>query len=364
MVKKSTQVELTLQANSLTLQHSLQDDVPTRRHSIASTWLRGVMDALAGSGLDVDAVCREVGIDHAAVASGAAGCSTEQLSLLWEVAARRSRNPAIGLVAGRAANPASFDVVGYAMMSSATLLDGLDRLRRYLRLVADDHALHIRRVGTSVRLTFVIGGGTRPVPPARYDSIFLTLQNFCQWMTGRPLKFQRLELSHDAPKDLRPYQRVFGCPICFGVRENSVIFAADDLAAPLPTANPILIDMLDALAGKKLREMDQTSVRQRVIERIRRTLPDGEPGRAAIAGALNISERTLQRQLSEEGTSYQQLLDQTRRELAEQYLAQAHVSLGEVAYLMGFAEPSIFTRACKRWFQAAPGQVRARLLER
>ncbi len=156
---------------------------------VSATWMRGVMEALAASGLDIDAVCQSAGIDRAAISAGTARCPTEKLSALWDEAARRSRNPAIGLVGSQGNSPAGFDVVGYAMMSSATLLDGLERLRRYLRLVADDHALHIRRVGTSIRLTIEIAGGGRPVPPARYDSIFLTLLNFARWMTGRPLSF-------------------------------------------------------------------------------------------------------------------------------------------------------------------------------
>ncbi len=335
-----------------------------QRRGVSATWMRGVMEALAASGLDVDAVCQSAGIDRAALVAGTERCPTEKLSALWDEAARRSRNPAIGLAGSQGNNPAGFDVVGYAMMSSATLLDGLERLRRYLRLVADDHALHIRRVGTSIRLTVEIAGGGRPVPPARYDSIFLTLLNFARWMTGRPLTFERLELSHAAPKNQRPYQAAFGCPVLFGVRENSMIFSAADLTAPLPTANPLLIEMLDNLAGEKLRQLDDAGVRQQVVALIRRQLPDGEPGRNTVAQALHISERTLQRQLREEGTSFAQLLEVTRRELAEQYLAQAHLSLGEVTYLLGFAEPSIFTRACKRWFQAAPGQVRQRLLAR
>jgi AraC-like DNA-binding protein len=92
-----------------------------------------------------------------------------------------------------------------------------------------------------------------------------------------------------------------------------------------------------------------------------RLLPQGEPKREAVAQALLLSERTLQRRLQEEGTSYQQLLDDTRRELAEQYLAQPNLPLLEIAYLLGFADPSNFFRAFRRWFDATPGEYRARL---
>jgi AraC-like DNA-binding protein len=330
--------------------------------TVSATWVRGVFASLEKSGVDVTAVCRDAGVDQAAILAGDTPCPSDKMSALWESATKRSRNPAIGLAAGHTTNPASFDVVGYAMMSSATLLDGLERLQRYLRLVADDHAVHLRRVGTSLRVTIEIGGAGRVVPAARYDSVILTLLTFCRWMTGRALTFQRLELRREMPSNLRPYKAIFDCPMVFGVRDNSVIFHHDDLSAPLPTANPLMIEMLDRMAGEKLRRLDQDTLATRVAEHIRRLLPDGEPSRAAVAQMLTLGERTLQRQLSDAGTSYQQILDETRRSLAKQYLAQADVSLSEAAYLLGFAEQSIFTRACKRWFAAAPGQVRARLI--
>jgi AraC-like DNA-binding protein len=89
-------------------------------------------------------------------------------------------------------------------------------------------------------------------------------------------------------------------------------------------------------------------------------VPQGEPRREVVAQTLHLSQRTLQRRLQEEGTSYQQLLDDTRRELAEQYLGQVDLTLLEVAYLLGFADPSNFFRAFRRWFGETPGEYRSR----
>ena len=72
-----------------------------------------------------------------------------------------------------------------------------------------------------------------------------------------------------------------------------------------------------------------------------------------------MSERTLMRRLQDEGSSYNQLLDATRRELAQRYLRQKNLSLGQITYLLGFADQSNFFRACKRWFDASPSQYRA-----
>jgi len=92
-----------------------------------------------------------------------------------------------------------------------------------------------------------------------------------------------------------------------------------------------------------------------------RRLPDGEPRRDEIADELCMSERTLQRRLEEEGTSFIQLMDDTRRELAGQYLGRLQLSLAQAAYLLGFADQSSFFRACRRWFDLSPGQYRSQL---
>src|SRR5262249_7981625 len=103
----------------------------------------------------------------------------------------------------------------------------------------------------------------------------------------------------------------------------------------------------------------QTSYRAREV--IIRRLPDGEPRRDEIAAELCMSERTLQRRLEDEETSFGQLLDDTRRGLAEQYLRRLHLSLAPAAYLLGFTDQSSFFRACKRWFDVSPGQYRSQL---
>ena len=93
-----------------------------------------------------------------------------------------------------------------------------------------------------------------------------------------------------------------------------------------------------------------------------RHLQDGEPRRPKIAAVLGMSERTLQRRLTAEGTSFQLLLDDTRRELARHYLGQRTVSLADIAYLLGFSDQSSFFRAARRWFGSSPRDYRARLL--
>ncbi|MGE8383563.1 MAG: helix-turn-helix transcriptional regulator, partial [Pseudomonas putida] len=142
---------------------------------------------------------------------------------------------------------------------------------------------------------------------------------------------------------------------------DALVFERADMEAPLPTANEAMAVLHDRFAGEYLARFSESRVTHRVRQVLCRILPQGEPKRETLAQALHLSQRTLQRRLQEEGTSFQTLLDDTRRELAEQYLAQPGMTLLETAYLLGFADPSNFYRAFRRWFDATPSEYRARL---
>lgn len=331
----------------------------TRR--VSSTWVHGVLDALAQSGLDSHALCTEVGLDMPTLLSKNLGCPTEKVSQLWALAEARSGNPAIGLCAPHTARPASFEVVGYVMMSSVNLAEGLTRLVRYLRILGDTHSAVLSYEGANCRLTLEIFGGRLPIPRQRYESTLLTFLTFCRWITGPALRPLQVTLTQAAPAHVQPYTEAFMCPLRFEARSNSVLFSSADLALLLPTSNPVLAAMMAQCASDQLKQLGNADVSHRVRDLIVRKLPDGEPGRADIARHLSVSERTLQRQLQREGASFQELLDTTRQELAEAYLRQDHVSLAEASYMLGFAEQSNFTRASKRWFNLSPGQYRAKL---
>ena len=328
-------------------------------HTTSAAWFRGVAEALSAAGLDARALCAEAGIELGALANASAGYSTEKMSLLWQLAATHSGNPAIALVTPHIARPANFEVVGYAMMSSPNLYAALERLVRYLRIVSDAATGTLSRRGEECRLDLEIFGGKRPVPRQRFEFDLLTLLTFCRWIVGRELCPLAVELAHPAPADLQPYSHAFQCPLRFNAPTNSLLFACVDLHLPLPTSNPQLAELHDRFAGERIEQLDNARTSYRARELIIRRLPDGEPKREHIAKALCMTERTLQRRFQEEGRSFHQVLDDTRRELAERYLGQHHLSLAEAAYLLGFADQGSFTRACKRWFELTPGQYRA-----
>ena len=164
------------------------------------------------------------------------------------------------------------------------------------------------------------------------------------------------------PADLQSYQDAFKCPLRFNAPLNALLFAPTDVTLSLPTANAQLAGVHERIASEHLQRRDHAQTCHRTRAVIIRHLQDGEPRRPKIAAMLGMSERTLQRRLTAEGTSFQLLLDDTRRELARHYLGQRNVSLADIAYLLGFNNQSSFFRASRRWFGSSPRHYRVRLL--
>jgi len=332
------------------------------KRATAAVWVKGIAEMLTAEGLDARALLVAAGIDPTSLEEPGARLPTEKISRLWELAVERSGNPALGLAQHQIVRPASFDVVGYTMMSCANLRAAFERLVRYLLILSDALTMTISDERGRYRVTFELFGGNRPVPRQRIEFIFITVIGFCRWISGREVSPILVELSYPEPADTAGYRAAFRCPVKFDAACNSLVFADADMTTALPTSNPLLAELHDRFAGEYLRHFDHAQTSYRTRELIIRRLPDGEPRRDEVARELGISERTLQRRLEEEATSFVQLLDDTRRELAEQYLGRLHLSLAQAAYLLGFADQRSFFRACRRWFDASPGQYRNQLL--
>ena len=281
---------------------------------------------------------------------------------MWQLAVARSGDPAIGLANSNIAKPASFDVVAYTMMSSPHLLGILESLNRYVGIVSDAATIVISEDDEGYRMILELFGGGRPVPRQRFEFDLMTILSFCRWVTNRDLRPLALELRFPPPADLRPYQDGFKCPLRFNAAANALLFARADVLAPLPTAHPLLAEVHQRFATERLQRLDHLQTSSRARAAIIRRLPAGEPRRTEVAAVLEISERVLQRRLQTEGTSFQRLLDDTRRELAQQYLGQTDVSLADATYLLGFGDRSSFFRACRRWFGTSPRRYRIRLI--
>ncbi|MGE6660057.1 AraC family transcriptional regulator [Pseudomonas sp. NPDC077408] len=325
----------------------------------SSSWTLSIVQALELDGLDCQDLFVKLGLDYSALNDPDARFAQDGMTRLWQCAVEITGNPAIGLNLAKVMRPGAMHVVGYALMSSSTLRDSFQRLVRYQRIIAEGADLQFGSTNRGALLTLTIHGDQ--LPPARQsaDGSLASTLAFCRWLTGKPLVPIEVYFQGPPPADIEPYRAVFQAPLRFNAEYHGMLMRHVDMDIALPTANAELAQLHDRFAGDYLARLSDSRVTHQARQVICRLLPQGEPRRETVAQSLHLSERSLQRRLDEEGTSFQQLLDDTRRTLAEQYLARADLALLEVAYLLGFADPSNFFRAFKRWFAMTPGEYRA-----
>jgi AraC-like DNA-binding protein len=328
------------------------------RRTIAAFWVSGIAHALIAEQLDAPALFTEAGLDYSVLNDPDARFESDRVSHLWELALARSGNPAIGLAGASRAGPGHFGVVAYSLMSAPDLLGTLHRIARYVGIVSDVATVSVRQHADGYRLVLDLSPGRRPVPHQRFAFDLLIFLSFCRWVSGGELTPTGVGLSHPGGGSSLAFEAVFGCRPKFAAAENALIFSHADAIRPLPTANDRLSPVHDRIVTEHLRGSPATRLTARVRTEIARRLPDGAPTRGVLALALAMSERTLHRRLTDEGASFQRLIDETRRELAADYLARADLSLADVSFSLGFKDQGSFFRAVHRWFRMTPRQYR------
>jgi len=265
--------------------------------------------------------------------------------------------PALGLAIGRHAAPRHAGVMGYIGLSCDTLGEAMLRFERYHRLVYDGNPATMAAHGEVVSLSWDVEHGY-PGQLADETAIaaFLTL---IHKLVGTPLYPRAVNFVNPAPADLRPYEDFFQCKVTFGGSITYGTFPFSFLLQPIAHSDPGLRVLLESQADSLLRALPNNDSFQKALkEALVRSLHDGMPTLEQVASRLTISTRTLQRRLEEMELNFQRLLDRTRAELARGYLLDGHLSLSEIALLLGYSEQSAFNRAFKRWTGQTPKSLR------
>ncbi|WP_158228997.1 AraC family transcriptional regulator [Chitinimonas sp. BJB300] len=282
---------------------------------------------------------------------------------LFDAAAKLTGKPHIGLAFGQAVRPASYSGLGYATMTCATLRDAIDLIPRFGRLVFDTGTGEtvIEKSGNETRLGEAALPASVPSCIGLDDAVLAGWVSFGRWICGSDAAPLRVEFRHRQPVDTTPYTELFGCPVVFNMPANSVIFSSALLDLRVRDADPHLhLAMLKEAEAQLDRAFAGLSLQQRVRMLLSELLPLREAQLSSVAMRLNISARTLQRRLSEEGCSFTYLMEGLRRDLAERYLREPNLNLVDVALLLGFAEQSSFSHAFRDWYGCSPQEYHLR----
>jgi len=326
---------------------------------VSTRVVRPIVAGLVMHGADIDAALAEVGLDAATLADPDARVPHRSAVGLWAVAVEHTGCATFGLQVVEAMDLSLFDVQMYAFTSSATLGEGLERIIRYHRLNHDAAALTLTRDGEQVIFRHALPGGhTLPAVAAQF--VLGVMVRAARAATTTHVTPQAVRFQHDAPPQSAEYERILGTSVVFSCEHNEVVFAASSLDAPHIKADAGLAAVLDRHAEASLAALPRiSSLADRVRSLLAKALQGGNPSADATAEQLRMSTRTLARRLVEEGTSHKEILDELRGALAQRYLADKRIAISEVAFLLGFSEPSAFHRAFKRWTGKTPSAFRS-----
>jgi AraC-like DNA-binding protein len=324
-----------------------------------ASWAIAVRDTLRAMALDADALLRAAGLDPATLHDVDARIPVERTARLWALAVETSGDPAFGLQVARHTTPATFHALGVSLPASATVAQALQRLVRYFAVVTEVAELALQSHGERTTLAIRAWPLAPPPAPEAVDALASLVVRLGRALAGRDFAPRAVQLRRATPADPAPWLAALRAPVQFDASADQLVFDSARLSQPLPQANERLARSYDQVAARHLAQLSRADTTAQVRRALCRELAAGEPAAAQIARMLHLSLRTLQRRLAAEGTTFGALLDRTRHELALAYLGDGDYGIGEIAYLLGFAQAASFTHACRRWTGMSPRALRA-----
>ncbi len=313
-------------------------------------------------GADTDLLLAHVGLTPAQLRDPDSRIGLTELMKLGAYTIRATDEPALGLYMGQATRITDLGLPGLLAMTSSTLGDALETLTRFEPLNTRcyrgspewspiDHTLLLYSIAPYNEFNrFVI------------DSALTGWQSLIQSLTGRDDLVQEVHIEFSAPDYRAAYGASFQAPVSFGQRQSALVLTPEAAALPVVQAAPLLHQQLLALAQERMKKLEIAATFQGRVQAILGPLLHGRtPALEETASLLGMPDWTLRRKLRDEGTTFQALLDNMRKELALGYMRDTQMSFGEISYVLGFSTPGAFQRAFKRWTRETPGDYRRRI---
>jgi AraC-like DNA-binding protein len=325
-------------------------------------FVKNVVFYAESHGVAAERLCQRAGISSHLLLEPDAVVDARLMERVWDVAVEETGDANLGLHLGAGIEPAAIGVLGLAMMSCDTLQTALLKLIRYWDLMSNATRIELftgkDKATIELRVIDVPGNflfrNRHPV-----DSSYSACLSLLQAMAGQPVRLLNAETVYPPPFDVQEHVRVLGVRPRFGAGANTMTFPAEVMRWPLRYFNPALVQTLEKQMLRRVKQNPvtlQDRVRLELVHQIRANVPD----LGAIASSLGVSERAMQRELQSEGTTFRKVVDDLRKDLAAEYLADSQHSIADISFLLGFSEPSVLHRYFRRWYGETPATYRSR----
>lgn len=325
--------------------------------TIASHFVRAALRGAERQGHDCAALLGQLHIQPALLDEPRARLAPEHFAKLMQLLWEALDDEYMGFGRQRSKR-GTFAMMCYAIIHCRTLEKALLRGSLFYSLFPDAPSIQLKREGDWVRLT--VDDSTLWDPDHfLVESLLVIWHRLGSWLIGQRIRLEEATFTYPEPDHSSEYQRLFPCSRRFAAGCTSLLFQARYVDMPLLQDERTLKLFLQHSPADLLARPDGGDS---LVSQIRRQLgrdcshwPDLE----AVARQLHMSPQTLRRHLSEEGSSFQELKDNLRRDLAIYQLTRCELSIQDIAEQLGFSEPSAFHRAFKKWTGLTPGAYRA-----
>lgn len=348
MVSQPSAVDHRFATNARRASLWIMERRPASPHLVSGAWTRKVADALERLGMDAEAICANAGVDHGTITNTGARLPRDDLVRFWNAAEEMSDDVLLGLHAGEHTGARYTHVLSMLMATGKTLGDGIEHGLRYQHIMADGEWASLEHKGDDyvVRID-----GVQDALQTNKHQREMMLSTICELLrviTLRAFEPREVRFPHRFRGLAEEYDRVFGCPVVFDHSATELVFDKAMWCLELGMWDPVLSGQLESLAAERQEHIEDPGILGSVVLAIRGFLPQNTCDLETVARSLGMSDRTLQRRLHEERTSFREALDATRRSIVDAGLERG-VSEEELARRVGFATVRVLRRSQARW---------------
>ena len=330
------------------------------KEMVSICFVKASLQGVYARGLDAEALLLQAGIQPNLLSAPQARVPAAHYAALWRSIAQLLDDEFLGLDSRRV-KVGSFAMLCRTVIHCPTLERALSRTARFYNLLVDNFSIVVTRNGDIATLALRERRRRSSSAPnvLVHEGLLIALHGLACWLVGRRIPITHAEFAYPEPAHSAEYRAMFYAELRFSRPSTSVAFDASYLELPVVQDEQSVKDFLRVMPDNLLvKYKNSNSLSAKIRARLRESLPCELPQLATIAGEMHTTPATLRRRLLDEGESYQSIKNRLRHDLALTYLSHPERSVMDIALELGFAEPSAFHRAFKKWTGASPGEHR------
>jgi len=326
--------------------------------TVAICFVAAALESVRARHMDTDALLNKVGLSPGLLMVPQARVSAKHYGELWRLVALTLDDEFFGQDSRRM-KAGSFAMLVHSVLGCKTLGQALERSLRFYGLILDDISGSMTREGGEAAIILRERATGTPPRVFGHEVLLMLLHGVACWLVGRRIPIRRAQFGYPEPAHSAEYRLMYCTDLSYGKPYTAIMFASEYLNLPIVQDERSVKEFLRTAPESILvKYKNGSSLSARIRRRLRQLLPGDVPDFDRLAGELNMTSATMRRRLHEEGSSYQGIKDQLRRDLAISYLSHSERSVMDIALELGFSERSAFHRAFRKWTGASPGEFR------